>query len=238
MRSLPTRRVSMLAAMAILLGVCAAPACAVSAAGQVLNLRNWYLQLPTGRDGSPDAVYQPRLNDFTRMPWFGVVDGRVRFRTPVGGATTSGSDYPRTELRESSPNASWSTKGHNTMSLRTRITAVPPHRPRVAVAQIFQKSDDYVMILYDRSRGGLVWTKDSKPQAKIASLGLGKDVDLRLAASRGRLRIYVNGVKKVDQASKRSGLYFKAGSYCQSNTRYDRPSSFCETQVSRLVVTH
>src|SRR5690606_10716307 len=86
-----------------------APAAAATAAepdcgkpSELLDLSSWKLQLPTGEDESPDEVTQPDLGGFAADPWFvsnEACDG-VRFRAAVNGVTTSGSDYPRSELRE------------------------------------------------------------------------------------------------------------------------------------------
>ncbi|HEY0616101.1 MAG TPA: polysaccharide lyase family 7 protein, partial [Kribbella sp.] len=86
----------------------------------VLELTNWKLTLPTGSEGKPAEVKQPELADYAKDPYF-VVEGKgVRFRAPVDGVTTSGSSYPRSELREMTNDgqekADWSsTSGTHTL---------------------------------------------------------------------------------------------------------------------------
>ena len=69
---------------------------------QVFNLTNWKLTLPIGLLKSPAEIKQPELGTYKIDPWFIVApDGGVRFRAPVNGVTTGGSNYPRSELRYS-----------------------------------------------------------------------------------------------------------------------------------------
>jgi hypothetical protein len=80
---------------------------------QVLDLTNWKVTLPVdskGASGSscdPAEITQPALAGFTDQ-WFKVTpDGNaVVFRANIEGCTTSGSSYPRSELREMTSNGS------------------------------------------------------------------------------------------------------------------------------------
>src|SRR3989338_11394949 len=99
---------------------------------QILNLTDWKETLPTGSSGSPTEIKQPALATFTVDPYSKVnatCDG-VQFRAPTDGVTTSGSSYPRSELREmasnGTANASWSrTSGYHSMYIDQKNTAVP-----------------------------------------------------------------------------------------------------------------
>jgi hypothetical protein len=73
--------------------------------GQLLDLRNWYLTLPTGSAGRPDTVEQPDLDRYS-SPFFQVDPQRdgVVFTATAGGVTTKNSTYPRSELREMNGN--------------------------------------------------------------------------------------------------------------------------------------
>src|SRR5439155_891934 len=86
---------------------------------QVLDLQNWKLTLPidANGDGKADEIVQPQLASFILVPPFSVSDGGtgVVFWANCGGATTSGSGYPRSELREMNGGtvAAWGTAdGH------------------------------------------------------------------------------------------------------------------------------
>ena len=83
---------------------------------KVLDLANWKLTLPSGE--------QPELATFKNK--FFHVDPKgdgVVFTAPAGGSTTSGSDYPRSELREMTDNgrneASWGWMGPAPPSMGT-----------------------------------------------------------------------------------------------------------------------
>jgi hypothetical protein len=69
----------------------------------VLNLTRWYLQLPvseTGVDDSPWFITTAELQPYADSYFYAGALGGVVFRTPVSGVHTSGSENPRTELRE------------------------------------------------------------------------------------------------------------------------------------------
>ena len=79
--------------------------------GDVIDLKNWYLTLPSGSSGDPDTVQQPKLASYTSK-FFRLNDTRdgVAFTATAGGTTTENSHYPRAELREmnGSAKAAWS----------------------------------------------------------------------------------------------------------------------------------
>ena len=64
------------------------------------DLWSWYISIPTG--SSPLNVKEDQLNAGYEHPDFFYTgnDGGMVFKCPVNGSTTSGSSYPRTELRE------------------------------------------------------------------------------------------------------------------------------------------
>ncbi len=218
---------------------------------QVFNLTNWKITLPTGSSGHPDEVKQPELNKFKVEPWFIVAsDGGVRFRAAVNGVTTSGSKYPRSELREMTNNgadrASWSsTSGTHTMFIEEAITAVPGFKKHVVAGQIHDANDDILVIrfeqpnLYVNVGGKNMHTLDS-------SYTLGKKFSVKLVVTGGEIKVYYNDSKEpvYTVAKNLSGLYFKAGAYTQSNcVREILPficdnNNFGEVVVYKLDVSH
>jgi hypothetical protein len=109
----------------------------------VLDLSGWKLT-----QGAPQEVTQPNLGHYGSTPWFSSTpncDG-VTFRAPVNGATTSGSHYPRSELREMSADghqASWrSDVGTHTLVVNEAFTALPKAKPALVGAQIHGSKDD------------------------------------------------------------------------------------------------
>src|SRR5476651_1010739 len=71
---------------------------------KILNLTNWKITLPfsTRPDGIADDIKQPELSTYSNKEYFFTNkkgDG-VCFKARVDGATTKGSNFPRSELRE------------------------------------------------------------------------------------------------------------------------------------------
>lgn len=68
---------------------------------------------------------------------------------------------------------------------------------------------------------------------------LGTPFDLKLQASGGHIKVWRNGALKMDWEVSRSGCYFKAGCYTQSNPgKGDTPDSYGEVVIRRLRVDH
>jgi hypothetical protein len=238
----------------------------------VLDLKNWKLTLPVDGDGDDraDEIRQPCLavpcydpsrkmydNPEFKVPfssvWFHVTDDRagVVFRAPVNGATTSGSDNSRSELRELAPadedgdevEARWSNKGSaiHTMELEQAIMSTPRRYPSVVSAQIHNDDDDVILIKYregrlfaDADRGDFDETLDENYR-------LGTRFKLRIVATQGEIRVTYNDTKTVVYEKASDTMYFKAGVYNQSNLeKYpdEAPNSYGEVIIYQLKVTH
>jgi len=83
--------------------------------GDLFNLSNFVLQLPTCTppkcSGSIDQISQPQLKTYTSQYFFtDPSTNAMTFWCPIDGKHTSGSSYPRTELRESQ-NLGWNNNG-------------------------------------------------------------------------------------------------------------------------------
>lgn len=218
---------------------------------QMLDLTNWKLTLPTGDSENPTEILQPDLATYINDPWFMLNSDKtgVRFRAPVNGITTSGSGYPRSELREmknsGKDKASWSsTSGTHTMIIDEAITAVPQIKKHVVAGQIHDKSDDIIVIRLEYPN--LYVNVGGKNKYKLdSSYTLGKRFTVKFVVNKGKTRVYYNGsANPVYTLSKSySGAYFKAGTYTQSNcTRelflFCNDSNFGEVVVYGLSVTH
>lgn len=215
---------------------------------QVLNLTNWELTLPTGPSENPDDIYQPALKTFKVDPWFlptPSCDG-VRFRAAVNGVTTSGSSYPRSELREMKNNgqdkAAWSsTSGTHTMVLSQAITRLPSTKPHVVAGQIHDSADDTQVF---RLEGGSLWlTNGDEAHYKLitSSYTLGTRFEAKFVVSGGTIRAYYNGVLQSTLTKSFSGAYFKAGAYTQARCANSSPCSsgnYGEVVVYGVQVSH
>jgi hypothetical protein len=222
-------------------GACAYPA-------DVLDLSNWKVTLPTGSPGSPTQITQPALATYSIDPWFtatAACDG-VRFRAAVNGVTTSGSSYPRSELREmansGSSNASWSsTSGTHTMVIDEAVTALPAVKPHVVAGQIHDASDDLAVFRLEGTNLYVTNGNDSHYELVTSSYVLGTEFEATFVVGGGQIKAYYNGVLQTTISSSFSGAYFKAGEYTQANCGNSSPCSsdnYGEVVIYGLTVTH
>jgi hypothetical protein len=218
---------------------------------QVINLNNWKLTLPVGRSGderNAQEVRQPQLSTYAQMPDF-VADPRcyaVMFRAPVNGATTSGSKYPRAELREMADNgrasASWSSKsGVHRVSATLAFLALPSGKPHVVGLQVRGPKDD---VSGFRLEGTKLWiTNGDQIHYKLVTdrYRLGTVFQAGFEVSNGVIRAYVDGVQQTALKKSFTGGYFKAGAYTQANCSNSQPcdsGNYGATAIYRLDVSH
>ncbi len=215
--------------------------------GEILDLTNWKLTLPIGETDDPTEIVQPELGTYTIDPYFQVGPGGdvVVFHANAGGVTTSGSHFPRSELREMTDGgankAAWSTtSGVHTMTITQAVTHLPDVVPHVVAGQIHD-AEEYVMLV--RLDGERLWVKSGGEEMGVLDPAyvLGDEFTLRITAADGRIDVYYNDLvtPAVSLPYDTTGCYFKAGSYSQSNTEYgDAPEAYAEVQIRDLVVTH
>lgn len=211
----------------------------------VLNLRNWYIGLPIGESESPKNVKQPELATYKVDPWFVPTADctGVQFRAAVNGVTTSGSSYPRSELREmnGSSMASWSsTSGTHTLTVRTTVTRLPNTKPHIVVAQIHDADDDVSVFRVEGSDLYLT-NGDDTHYKRIGSYSLGTQIEVKFVVSGGQIKAYYNGSQVATISKSLSGGYFKAGAYTQANCGNSSPcssSNYGQTVIRGLTVTH
>ncbi len=222
----------------------------------VLDMSAWQLTLPIperGDNDNPLDIFVPELRSFEAANLFFVNragDGVV-FRTPVGGTTTRGSSYPRSELREMvrgysgrSPRASWSTtRGRHTMYIKQSINRVPPEKPHVVAGQIHDSDDDLIVVRLEGERLFIDLNGDDGPTLR-SRYRLGDVFEVKLDAHDGVVDVYFDDMDRVfwtydSRSARASGCYFKAGAYPQSNPdRGDSPSAVGEVEIFDLRVTH
>lgn len=211
--------------------------------GDVLDLANWYLTLPTGTPEDPDTIHQPELSTYSGTN-FRLDDARtgVVFTANAGGATTEGSKYPRSELREmdGAEEAAWSNRsGTHTLTVRQAVTALPPVKPEVVVAQIHDADDDVLLVRCDGGRLVVQWDDGDSEAVLDPAYRLGTMYDLQIVAAAGRVEVFYGGARKAEIPKSGSGWYFKAGSYVQSNLdKGDAADAVGEVIVEQLRVEH
>jgi len=189
---------------------------------QLLDLRNWYLTLPTGSAGHPDTVRQPDLDGYSSR--FFQVDPRgdgVVFTANAGGVTTKNSTYPRSELREMNGDemASWSNRtGTHTLSVRQAVMELPKAKPELVTAQIHDAESDVMEVRLEDKRLIAQYADGEKEFVVDPDYTLGTPYDLQLVATDGRIDVLYNGRPAGSIPQSGTGWYFKTGSYLQSNT--------------------
>jgi hypothetical protein len=214
----------------------------------VLNLTNWKETLPTGPAEDPTEITQPQLATFASDPYFvanSAGDG-VQFRAPVNGVTTSGSGYPRSELREmtdgGADEASWSTtSGNHTLTVSEAFTHLPNDKPQVVGAQIHDASDDITVFRLEGS--DLYVTDGDTTHYKLvtSTYQLGTVYEAKFVVSGGEIKAYYNGTLEATIADSGSGNYFKTGAYTQANCTNSSPcdaSNYGEVTVYSVAVSH
>lgn len=212
----------------------------------VLDLADWKLTLPV--DAAAE-IQQPELATFSDPAHFAAAGDAVVFTAEVGGDTTSGSEYPRSELREmnGSDKASWSSSSNSSrLHVAGAVAHLPAVKAQVVVGQIHNADDDIVEILADGTKGRAAnprlmvrWKGTSQPDPVLASVSLGERFTFDLVAGDGRIKIYGNGTLTHTFSYSGSGLYFKAGAYTQSNPdKGDDPADYGQTRITELTVAH
>jgi poly(beta-D-mannuronate) lyase len=211
--------------------------------GQVLDLHNWYLTLPTGASGEPDTVLQPQLATYS-SPFFQLDPTRsgVVLTSDAGGVTTKNSSYPRSELREMNggERAAWSNRsGVHTLEIRQAVTALPPVKPEVVTAQIHDAEDDVLEIRAEDNRLLAAYDDGHGEFVIDPAYVLGTPYDLRIVAAAGRIDVFYNGAHAGGAALTGDGWYFKTGSYIQSNvSRGEAADAVGRVVLYGLAVTH
>jgi len=220
----------------------------------MLDLTSWKITVPIGTPESPTEVLQPALASYVLDPWFvptATCDG-VRFRAHTSAPTTSGSTYPRSELREmtgtgGTTKAAWSTtSGTHRMFIDQAITAVPLGKKHVVAGQIHDASDDVIVIRLEYPKLFIDIGGSDGPTLD-ANYSLGKRFTVEFVASGGAIQIFYNGSTTPAYTLSRSvsGCYFKAGAYTQSNCTTESnagqscgESNYGEVEIHDLWVRH
>lgn len=222
----------------------------------VLPMDYWKITVPFtsasgGSDGNTNSAAEvdwPNIASYERSPYF-TNSGcdYVQFRAHVGGATTSGSGYPRSELREMNyrgNEASWSSgSGTHTLEVDLRVTQLPPVKSHIVVLQIHGGGDDIITF---RLEGTKLFIEENGDDGSIATsnYALGQRVTLKFVVSNNQTKAYYNGSHFHTLNKSYSGAYFKTGAYTQSACSGDKDvsgescSSYGEVEIFNINVSH
>lgn len=208
-----------------------------------VDLAQWSLTLPTGKQGHPDTVKPADLAATANDDFHRTDDGRgLVLSARADGVTTGGSDYPRSELREvdGDRDAAWTnTRGTHTLDLREAVTAVPKGKPEVVAAQIHDGHDDVIQVRLEGAKL-LVAADDGKTTRTLdPAYKLGTPYRVRIVAADSRVTVQYNDEAPVTLPLSGTGWYFKVGAYVQANgSQVTDPSTTGEVTVYSATVTH
>ncbi len=202
----------------------------------MIDLSTWNLTLPVG---SPARIIEtPRLVDSYSDAYFRS-GNTLFFWAPVTGSTTSKSEFPRSELRETFKDGelrNWTyPEANHRLTASVAVNKVPSEG-RVIIGQIhiYQGKGPLLKVeyVYDKSRktGAIIANYRLKPGSSDTKVVIGEGVDLnqrftyevRLSA-KGALQVTAGDNRWSKQLSKswqNKKLYFKAGAYAIDNTGY------------------
>lgn len=202
----------------------ASVASSADAPGQHFDLATYKLQTPIARRDSVEEVAQPALRDFV-APFF-YYDASAQamvFNCPDNGATTRGSHFPRSELRDTDE---WTFSGQHTLSASLAVTQ-QPGSGNIIVGQIHGNGPGSEALKIRWSKGDVVVGIKSSPGSTeerftlVRGLALGDRIDYTIAQSGHTVTVTVNGASKsftYDHSWDGDSVYFKAGNYLQDNS--------------------
>ncbi len=232
--------------------------------GSNFDLSHWYLQLPTSGNnltcsaGSVDSVSTSQLEGgWTNTYFYTGTNGAMVFWAPVNGATTSGSSYPRSELREEltpgNTGVNWIPYGTHILDATCQVLQVDSTTPNVIIGQIHAESSaalPTVKIYYKNGKVyGTIKTNSTDDSSDInvgtVTSGLGANIAYEIKMVNGLVSIAINGktnsynIFHSDPNYTNETQYYKAGDYCQaSNCSNPSTNQGARVAFSALTVFH
>lgn len=209
---------------------------------------------PTGASSIKTVTLAELQAGYQESPYFTVTaEGNVRFWTRLDAPTTSGSNYPRCELREVDAAGSKlkfdALKGKHRLSFRLRPTHLPPNKPEVVLAQLHDGDADRVAVRTQLIGGVLMLVVRINGKAVTPRLDpayvAGRWMNGVIELDEGHVSVYHNGELMVEsdalvQTVHPDGWYWKAGLYAQSNETIDSGSDYVSVEMApgSLICTH
>jgi hypothetical protein len=207
--------------------------------GENFDLSHWKLTLPvnaSGTNGGKATEIQASqlVAGYANDDYFHTgTNGTMDFWCPVNGATTGGSSFPRSELRElldpTNPAVNWTAHGTHILEARCRVTEVPSSQ-KVIIGQIHSysgKAKPLIKLQFYKGRiEALVKVSPTKGKDRkliFPQVGLNNGIAYQIKVQDGLLDVTVNGVTQSENIFQKDAdwenqtFYFKAGDYCQDN---------------------
>jgi hypothetical protein len=232
------------------------------APGGNFDLSNWKITLPVDANGgfSGNAMEVKNLSTYQSSKYFyTAADGAMTFVAPVEGATTSGSSYSRSELREmnGTANAAWNLKTGGFMSATLEVDAAPNRDGmggRIIVGQIHGQDDELVRLYWEN--GKLYFANDQagsnnsetkfyfvNASGQQPSVSLDERFSYTINAKGDTLEVTVfadgqvyKSVSTINSVWQSDTFYFKAGAYLGANET--NGTGYGQTSFYALSVNH
>jgi Ca2+-binding RTX toxin-like protein len=228
-----------------------------------IDLSNWKLTLPVDSKGGfgGSAAEIKDLEGYQHTKYFYTApDGALVTVVPVDGATTGGSKYPRSELREmdGSDKAAWTLKEGGQMVGTLEIDAAPTTNDgksgKVIFAQIHGQDEELIRFYWENNqvyfkndqagpdnkelRFDLTNAKGEKPNI---SLNERFSYSIDAKGSEMVVKVWADGdvytsVSKINSVWQSDTFYFKAGTYLGTNET--QGEGYGQTSYYDLRFTH
>ena len=208
------------------------------------NLTNWKIGLPidSAKGFSGTSLEVKKLKGYQHSKYFFTSsDGAMTFVAPVEGATTKGSKYARSELREmkGTEKAAWKLSTGGTMSAALEVDHAPTKFSgtpgRLIVGQIHGEDKELVRLYWENGKvyfaneqagSNNVETKFffSNAAGQQPNVSLEERFSYTISAKGSDLKISIKAdgqtytsITKINSVWQKDSFYFKAGTYLGVN---------------------
>src|SRR5262249_52547925 len=133
----------------------------------------------------------------------------------------------------------WSTtSGTHTMEIVQRITHLPKVKAQLVAGQIHDANAYVMLVRLDENKLHVVYD-DQTAGVLDPDYQLGTTFTVKIVAGGGFVDVSHNNSRKVHVAASRTGCYFKAGCYLQTNTSMgDAPDDYGQVEIFDLRLVH
>lgn len=207
------------------------------------DLSNWKITLPVDSEGGTSgvAVEVKNLVGYEDPKYFyDAPDGAMVFSAMVDGATTSGSKYARSELREmnGSDRAAWKLSEGGTMTATLEVDKVPQKDGgpgKIVIGQIHGQDEELVRLYHENGKVYFVNDRAGSSNdettfalkdasGKEPNISLNEKFSYKIDAKGDALtvEVYADGqtytsTSKINSVWQSDSFYFKAGAYLGVN---------------------
>ena len=203
--------------------------------GSNFDLSAWKLQtLDTNNNFVEISGTQIKAGYSSSFFYTNTQDGSMIFKVPGNGATTSGTTYPRVELRQMTKGANWALAdtAQHYLYAQCKVITVAHAKPQIVIGQIHGSENNSELLK-------LRWTGDQQGQCYIEarfqsndssrteygvtlanSMSLGDLITYTITMKKGKITVTVNGKSGSESYTTyyygtSDSYYFKAGDYFQ-----------------------